>query len=124
MVLPIAVLVPIASIRQGIVRPLLSAFQETVRPTIQVVILLAHDRAVFHHKTDALDGGDVVEDRRGEPVVVILSVQDYLASVQNAPDWLREAWTGAKKRGLEKLTMDEIDAEIDAYRREKRVAAK
>jgi hypothetical protein len=55
---------------------------------------------------------------------VILSVQDYLASVQNAPDWLREAWTGAKKRGLEKLTMDEIDAEIDAYRREKRVAAK
>jgi prevent-host-death family protein len=65
-----------------------------------------------------------IVDRRGEPVVVILSVQDYLASVQNAPEWLREAWAGSKKRGLEKLTMDEIDAEIDAYRSEKRAAAK
>jgi hypothetical protein len=55
---------------------------------------------------------------------VILSVQDYLASVQNAPEWLREAWAGSKKRGLEKLTMDEIDAEIEAYRSEKRAAAK
>jgi prevent-host-death family protein len=48
-----------------------------------------------------------IVDRRGEPVVVILSVQDYLASVQSAPDWLREAWAGAKKRDLEKLTMDD-----------------
>jgi prevent-host-death family protein len=48
-----------------------------------------------------------IVDRRGEPVVVILSVQDYLASVQNAPEWLQEAWAGAKKRGLEKLTMDD-----------------
>ena len=64
-----------------------------------------------------------IVDRRGEPAVVILSVQDYLASVQSAPDWLREAWAGAKQRGLEKLTMDEIDAEIEAYRREKQAAA-
>jgi len=64
-----------------------------------------------------------IVDRRGEPAVVILSVQDYLASVQSAPDWLREAWAGAKQRGLEKLTMDEIDAEIDAHRREKQAAA-
>jgi prevent-host-death family protein len=65
-----------------------------------------------------------IVDRRGKPVVVILSVQDYLASVQNAPEWLREAWAGANQRGLDKLTMDEIDAEIDAYRREKKVAAR
>jgi prevent-host-death family protein len=64
-----------------------------------------------------------IVDRRGEPVVVILSVQDYLANVQSAPQWLREAWAGAKKRGLEKLTMDEIDAEIGAYRSEKQAAA-
>jgi prevent-host-death family protein len=65
-----------------------------------------------------------VVDRRGEPAVVILSVQDYLANVQSAPDWLQEAWAGAKKRGLDKLTMDEIDTEIGAYRREKRNPAK
>ena len=65
-----------------------------------------------------------VVDRRGEPAVVILSVQDYLANVASAPDWLRESWADAKKRGLNKLTMEEIDAEIEAYRREKRAAAK
>jgi prevent-host-death family protein len=65
-----------------------------------------------------------IVDRRGEPAVVILSVQDYLASVQSAPDWLREAWAGAKERGLDKLTMGDIDAEISAYRREKRAAAR
>lgn len=65
-----------------------------------------------------------IVDRRGEPAVVILSVQDYLANVANAPDWLRDAWAGAKRRGLEKLAVDEIDAEIDAYRREKRVPQK
>jgi hypothetical protein len=55
--------------------------------------------------------------------VVILSVEDYLENVRSAPDWLREAWAGARKRGLDKLTMDEIDAEIGAYRREKRAVA-
>lgn len=65
-----------------------------------------------------------IVDRRGEPAVVILSVQDYLESIQSAPEWLQQAWKGAKKRGLDKLTMDEIDAEITAYRREKRAATK
>jgi len=65
-----------------------------------------------------------IVDRRGEPAVVILSVQDYLASVQTAPDWLRDAWAGAKRRGLEKLTIEEIDAEIEANRLEKRAVAK
>ena len=60
-----------------------------------------------------------VVDRRGEPAVVILSVQDYLENVTAAPDWLRQAWAGAKNRGLDKLTREEIDSEVDAYRREK-----
>jgi PHD/YefM family antitoxin component YafN of YafNO toxin-antitoxin module len=65
-----------------------------------------------------------VVDRRGHPAVVILSVQDFLENVQSAPQWLRQAWEGARKRGLDKLTMKEIDAEIVAYRREKRTAKK
>ena len=75
------------------------------------------DRAVEYNER-------FIVDRRGEPVVVILSVQDYLASVPNAPEWLREAWAGGKRRGLETLTMDEIDAEINTQKREKRAAAK
>ena len=65
-----------------------------------------------------------VVDRRGEPAVVILSVQDYLESVQSAPKWLRQAWAGARERGLDKLTKEEVDAEIGAYRQEKRAAEK
>jgi prevent-host-death family protein len=65
-----------------------------------------------------------IVDRRGEPAVVILSVQDYLENVATAPDWLRQAWAGAKRRGVDKLTMDEIDAEIGAYRLEKKAASK
>jgi hypothetical protein len=34
------------------------------------------------------------------------------------PAWLQDAWAGAKRRGLEALTLDDINAEIDAHRRE------
>lgn len=65
-----------------------------------------------------------IVDRRGQPAVVILSVQDYLESVAAAPDWLRKAWAGAKKRGLDQLTTEEIDAEVGAFRRERRAPRK
>ena len=61
-----------------------------------------------------------IVDRRGEPAVVIMSVQDFIRTAAPPPDWLQKAWTGAKRRGLERLTLDEINTEIDAYRREKR----
>ncbi|MFZ0301210.1 MAG: type II toxin-antitoxin system Phd/YefM family antitoxin [Terracidiphilus sp.] len=65
-----------------------------------------------------------IVDRRGEPVVVILPVEDYLSNVHSAPDWLREAWKGSKKRGLDKLSADAINTEIDDYRRSKRSGKK
>lgn len=71
------------------------------------------DRAVEKHER-------FIVDRRGEPAVVIMSVQDFLNTVAPAPKWLEEAWAGAKGRGLDKLTPEEIDAEIKAHRREKR----
>jgi prevent-host-death family protein len=60
-----------------------------------------------------------VVDRRGEPAVVIMSVQDFIRTVAPAPKWLEQAWSGAKQRGTDKLSRREIDAEIKAYRREK-----
>jgi hypothetical protein len=38
------------------------------------------------------------------------------------PAWLRRLWADAEARGLDKMTMEEIDAEIEAYRAEKRAA--
>jgi prevent-host-death family protein len=58
-----------------------------------------------------------VVDRRGEPAVVIMSVADFVKTVAPPPKWLEKAWAGAKRRGLDKLTAQEIDAEIKAYRR-------
>ncbi|HEV3115092.1 MAG TPA: type II toxin-antitoxin system Phd/YefM family antitoxin [Candidatus Binataceae bacterium] len=63
-------------------------------------------------------------ERRGEPAVVIMSVQDFIRTAAPAPDWLQKAWKGAKRRGLDKLTPDDVNAEIAAYRREKKHASR
>jgi prevent-host-death family protein len=60
-------------------------------------------------------------ERNGEPAVMIFSVSDYVKTFAPPPDWLQKSWEGAKRRGLDKLTMKEIDAEIAASRREKHV---
>src|SRR5438552_14151006 len=61
-----------------------------------------------------------IVDRRGEPAVVIMSVQDFIRTAAPPPDWLQKAWDGAKKRGLDKLSASDIDSEIATHRREKR----
>lgn len=61
-----------------------------------------------------------IVDRRGEPAVVIMSVEDFIKTVAPPPKWLEKSWASAKRRGLDKLTSQEIDAEIKAYRREKK----
>src|SRR3972149_11830428 len=61
-----------------------------------------------------------IVDRRGEPQVVILSIKDYINLIAPTPKWLRDIQEDAKQKGLHKLTMREIDAEIAAARREQR----
>ena len=63
-----------------------------------------------------------IVDRRGEPAVVIMSVQDFVRTAAPPPDWLQKAWAGARRRGLDALTLDDINAEINAQRSEKRAA--
>jgi prevent-host-death family protein len=71
------------------------------------------DRAVEHNER-------FVVERRGEPAVVIMSVKDFIRTAAPPPDWLQKAWGGARKRDLDKLTPIDINAEIAAYRREKK----
>src|ERR1700674_93130 len=59
-------------------------------------------------------------ERNGEPAVLILSVADYVKTFAPPPDWLEKSWESARRQGLDKLTMKEIDAEIAASRRERR----
>jgi hypothetical protein len=43
-----------------------------------------------------------------------------ILSAAPVPGWLKEAWTQAKEEGVDKMTEEEIDAEIEVHRREKR----
>ncbi len=65
----------------------------------------------------------VVVDRRGQPAVVIMSVQDFIRTAAPPPDWLEKAWAGAKRRGLDALTQEDVEAEIAAHRRTKEAAS-
>jgi prevent-host-death family protein len=71
------------------------------------------DRAVDHNDR-------FLVERNGEPVVLILSVADFLKTLAPAPDWLKDVQDDAKRRGLDKLTMPDIDHEIAAARRARR----
>ncbi|MGA7415336.1 MAG: type II toxin-antitoxin system Phd/YefM family antitoxin [Bryobacteraceae bacterium] len=59
-------------------------------------------------------------DRRGEPAVIIMSVDDYLQTIAPEDIALKKLRDEAKRNGLDKLTMEDVDAEIAAYRGEKR----
>ncbi len=58
-------------------------------------------------------------ERNGEPVVLILSVRDYVRTFAPPPDWLEKSWSSAKRQGLDKLTTKEIGTQIAAARRER-----
>ena len=61
-----------------------------------------------------------VVDRRGEPQVIIMSVDDYVDTIAPAPDWLQDLWAASKRRGTDKLTSRQIDRIVDKARRELR----
>jgi prevent-host-death family protein len=61
-----------------------------------------------------------IVERRGEPAVVIMSVQDFIRTAAPPPDWLRKAWAGATRRGLAAMPPEEIEAEITTHRRSKK----
>ncbi len=59
-------------------------------------------------------------ERNGEPAVLILSVTDSVKTFAPPPDWLEKSRDSAKRQGLDKLTIKDIDAEIAASRRQRR----
>lgn len=58
--------------------------------------------------------------RRGQPAVVIMSVEDYADAMAPAPGWLEAAWREADAAKTDALTTREIDREVKAYRQAKR----
>ena len=56
--------------------------------------------------------------RRGAPKVIIMGLRDYIDVIAPAPEWLKAVQADAKSKGLDKLSMREIDAIIADTRRE------
>jgi hypothetical protein len=51
------------------------------------------------------------------------SAEEYVRQVLQhdlMPDWLQKSWESSRQAGLDRLSMDEIDAEIAAARRARR----
>jgi prevent-host-death family protein len=65
-----------------------------------------------------------VVDRRGEPQAVIMGVEDYLRNFVKRSRALAAVQREAKAKGLDKLSLREINQEIARYRRERRRAGR
>jgi prevent-host-death family protein len=61
-----------------------------------------------------------VVDRRGEPTVIIMSLKDYVDTTAPSPKWLKDIQAEAKRKGLDKLKMSDIDSVIAEVRKETR----
>ena len=61
-----------------------------------------------------------VVDKRGEPQAVIMSVEEYLRAFTRPIPVLEEIWKEPKAKGLDRLTLRDINREIKRYRRGRR----
>ena|SRR5665213_1130202 len=61
-----------------------------------------------------------IVDKRGEPQVVIMSIQDFVNTFAPEAAVLAALGREAKRTGSSKLSMRQIDNEIKAARRDKR----
>jgi hypothetical protein len=61
-----------------------------------------------------------IESLLGRPVAEEEQISVRTVPVPPAPEWLKSIQRDAKEKGLDRLTPEEIDAEIAAARRERR----
>jgi plasmid stability protein len=64
-----------------------------------------------------------VQALKAKATALGVSAEEYALHVLEqdlAPEWLRKSWASAKEAGLDRLSMDEIDAEITAARKARR----
>lgn len=62
-----------------------------------------------------------VIDRRGQPQVVIMSIEDFIKTVAPEPSVLAAIRSRAKANGTSKLTMRQITAEVGAVRKQSKL---
>jgi hypothetical protein len=58
-----------------------------------------------------------IESLLGRSVAEDETISIGTLSPTSAPEWLRNSWESAERQGVDQLSMDEIDAEIQAARK-------
>jgi hypothetical protein len=58
----------------------------------------------------------VIESLLGRSIADEEAISIRALSIASAPEWLQESWQSADQLGLDRLSPDEIDAEIAAAR--------
>ena len=61
-----------------------------------------------------------VVSRNGTPTLVILSIDDYLENILPQPDSFTALQANARTRGLDRLSLADVNREVRAVRRAKR----
>ncbi len=61
-------------------------------------------------------------DKRGEPQVVIMGVKDFLKTIAPEPEVLAAIGAEARRNKTDRLSLGQINREIAAYRKERRLA--
>jgi hypothetical protein len=74
------------------------------------------------HKAKDLspDQKTLLEGLLGRAVSENEAISIRTMSADSSPEWLQASWESAKRLGVDQLSSDEIDAEIEAARQERR----
>jgi hypothetical protein len=74
----------------------------------------------FRAKELSVDQKTVIEGLLGRSLGEDEAISIRAVGSDAAPEWLRQSWESAGALGVDRLSMEEIDAEIEAARRSRR----
>jgi len=75
---------------------------------------------IYQGKELSAEQKTALERLLGRPVREDETISIRAISLTSAPDWLRQSWDSADRQQLDRLSMEEIDAEIAAARKAQR----
>jgi hypothetical protein len=77
-------------------------------------------RMTYKAKDLSPDQKTVIESLLGRSISENEEISIRATAAPTAPGWLQASWESAQEQGLDRLSMEEIDAEIDAARKARR----
>jgi len=84
-------------------------------------LLVSRSTGVIYQGKDlSADQRTALERLLGRPVQDEETISVRSISAASAPEWLQESWDSAEQFGLDRLSMEQIDVEIEAARSSRR----